>query len=443
MAANIVSRFQTHWKNQYKGDFEIQFSERLLCLLYYHTDVGLIPRSKGRPDISPMSSQCSKFNWKKAIEGCYWCSDKTTSYQAICCSSGCLVLFHEWCVCKVNKTRFSICKYPGCESEQITMPTECCKAHEAEYSNRFGIIQSNKNLQDPKWYFVKPEDHRISSKNDSISMKNEMDFAITDVTMTGAVSSLFILSKSLYEELIYRTDVGPIPRDSNREEHLSSEFSDSPNWRVAIEGCYWCGRPTRTNQYTYVCNKKCYSLFHEWCRRKVYEFCGDSIDKYFSQLLETIRNRQTNLISKLNDSLSRYKQERINLRNKVRELEGKERYYTESTPSKYSIIVQRSDAELLVQLRRDREYHETMRVEFEWSRKYAREASKIGYLKLISTLDTLDSNIPFAPETPVSEEDDPDSVTFKAKRTRIFDFDTNSLSPLSNKICRLKPKLKK
>ena len=281
MATNVASKFQGHWQKQYKGDFEIQFSERLLCLLYYHTDVGLIPRSKGRPDISPASSQCSKFNFKKAIEGCYWCSEVTTSHQAICCSSGCLVLFHEWCVCKVNKTRFNICKYPGCASDEITTPTECCKVHEAEYSNRYGIIQSNKNLQDPKWYFVKLEDHRIqSSQNDSISMGNEMDFAMTDVTMTGAGSSLFIFSKSLYEELIYRTDVGPIPRDSFREEHLSSEFTDSPNWRVAIEGCYWCGRTTRTNQYTYVCNKKCYSLFHEWCRRKVYEFCGDSICMY-------------------------------------------------------------------------------------------------------------------------------------------------------------------
>ena len=101
-----------------------------------------------------------------------------------------------------------------------------------------------------------------------------------DVTMPGADCSLFIFSKRLYEGLIYRTDVGPIPRDSYREEQLSSEFAKSPNWRVAIEGCYWCGKPTRANQYTYVCDKKCYSLLHEWCRRKLYEFCGDSLCMY-------------------------------------------------------------------------------------------------------------------------------------------------------------------
>ena len=101
-----------------------------------------------------------------------------------------------------------------------------------------------------------------------------------DVTMPGADCSLFIFSKRLYEGLIYRTDVGPIPRDSYREEQLSSEFAKSPNWRVAIEGCYWCGKPTRANQYTYVCDKKCYSLLHEWCRKKLYEFCGDSLCMY-------------------------------------------------------------------------------------------------------------------------------------------------------------------
>ena len=99
----------------------------------------------------------------------------------------------------------------------------------------------------------------------------------SDVIMTGTDCSSFIFSRRLYEGLIYRTDVGPIPRDSYREEHMSSEFANTANWRRAIEGCYWCGKPTRPNQYTYVCDKKCYSLLHEWCRRKLCEFCGDSL----------------------------------------------------------------------------------------------------------------------------------------------------------------------
>ena len=99
----------------------------------------------------------------------------------------------------------------------------------------------------------------------------------SDVIMMGTDCSSFIFSRRLYEGLIYRTDVGPIPRDSYREEHMSSEFANTANWRRAIEGCYWCGGPTRSNQYTYVCDKKCFSLLHEWCRRKLCEFCGDSL----------------------------------------------------------------------------------------------------------------------------------------------------------------------
>ena len=102
----------------------------------------------------------------------------------------------------------------------------------------------------------------------------------SDVTMKGADSSLFIFSKKLYEGLIYKTDVGPIPRDSYREEYLKSPFNNYVNWRVAIEGCYWCGKATNPNQYTYVCDKKCYQYFHEWCRRKLSEFCGEYLCMY-------------------------------------------------------------------------------------------------------------------------------------------------------------------
>ena len=96
--------------------------------------------------------------------------------------------------------------------------------------------------------------------------------ADSDITKKVTDSSLFIFSKRLYEGLIYKTDVGPIPRDSYREEHLKSSFSDYVNWRVAIGGCYWCGKATNPNPYTYVCDKKCYQYLHEWCRRKLSEF---------------------------------------------------------------------------------------------------------------------------------------------------------------------------
>ena len=104
--------------------------------------------------------------------------------------------------------------------------------------------------------------------------------AASDVTMKGTDSSLFVFSKRLYEGLVYKTDVGPIPRDSCCEEHLTSSFSDHVNWRAAIEGCYWCGKATHPNQYTYVCDKKCYQYFHEWCRRKLSEFCREYLCMY-------------------------------------------------------------------------------------------------------------------------------------------------------------------
>ena len=386
MATNNITVFQTYWDNKLEVKFEIPFSERLLGLLYFNTDVGLIPR--GQLELSLASSYDNSLNWSMPIQGCYWCSFDDTSHQAICCSFDCLYLFHEWCIRKVNDTtQFSLCILPGCEEEleRDSQFESCSEAHFRIYNAEYGMLLLNGT--NPHWYRnalgQQPMQSMVpQSTEDELKLETE-------------ISSEFKLETEISSEFKLETEIS------------SDGFSLNEDFETAAAN-------VRTK-----------------------------IDTYFSQLLETIRNRQTNLISKLNDSLSRYKQERVNLRDKVRELEEKERYYTESTPSKYSIIVQRSDAELLSQLRRDREYHETIRVEFEWSRKYAREASKIGYLKLISTLDTLDSNIPFAPETPVSEEDDPDSVTFKAKRTRIFDFDTNSLSPLSNKICRLKPKFKK
>ena len=114
---------------------------------------------------------------------------------------------------------------------------------------------------------------------DSVFHKQATPDNIVSVSKTRS-SSLFIFSKRLYEGLIYKTDVGPIPRESCREEHLKSPFSDHVNWRVAIKGCYWCGKATNPNPYTYVCDKKCYQYFHEWCRRKLLTSGGKYLCKY-------------------------------------------------------------------------------------------------------------------------------------------------------------------
>ena len=106
------------------------------------------------------------------------------------------------------------------------------------------------------------------------------------------------------------------------------------------------------------------------------------IDTYFSQLLEIIRNRQTNLISELDEILSRYRQGRARLRDKVRELEEIKKYHEDRYSSS---TVKHLQDEILNRINSElaelREEASSMSVEFEWSQDYARDASKIGKLK--------------------------------------------------------------
>ena len=88
MATISIQKFQSYWRSVYKGELEIPFSEQLLSILFYQTDVGQIPRGKAQ-SISPASSHCNDINWKKAIPGCYWCSNDNTAHQGICCSPNC------------------------------------------------------------------------------------------------------------------------------------------------------------------------------------------------------------------------------------------------------------------------------------------------------------------------------------------------------------------
>ncbi|KAI6656939.1 hypothetical protein LOD99_16241 [Oopsacas minuta] len=179
-SASPINKFQSYWRSAFKGDFEIPFSERLLSILYYHTDVGKIPRLQG-PSISPASSYCSDVNWKKAIFGCYWCSCPDTSHQCICCSNACLIHFHEWCVRKVNmSTRFVICLLPGCDKEMIDKSLMvCCQEHFSDYSAKYSIVSQNsdKILYSPKWYIEKSEQ---LPKQRLADTPTEMDVDTTD-----------------------------------------------------------------------------------------------------------------------------------------------------------------------------------------------------------------------------------------------------------------------
>ena len=124
---------------------------------------------------------------------------------------------------------------------------------------------------------------KVISKNKSICIADPVSHKkdkSKKLQLKSTLCNKFIFSKRLYEGLIYKTDVGPIPRDSYCEEHLRSTFTEYSNWRVAIEGCYWCGKANNPSPYMYVCDKKCYQFLHEWCRRKLFEFCGDSMCMY-------------------------------------------------------------------------------------------------------------------------------------------------------------------
>ena len=76
------------------------------------------------------------------------------------------------------------------------------------------------------------------------------------------------IAPELKNGLIFDTDVGPITGSFKKEEHLTSEFSSSPNWNREISGCYMCGKKV-SDTAEYLCSKKCYFAFNEWCRRKL------------------------------------------------------------------------------------------------------------------------------------------------------------------------------
>ena len=352
MATSSRPRFQTYWKAKFGGEFETPFSERLLNLLYFHTDVGIIPR--GKLEVTPASNYYDYYNWKKPIQGCYWCSAADTSHQAICCSSDCLYLFHQWCVHKVNKTSNStLCILPGCEEELAHDSTliACCGEHFMIYSAEYGMILSP-NGTNPHWYCNLLE-QPIQSIMNSTDRKDE-NIGFGTETSTDGMSFV-------------------------------EDFE------------------------TVAANVR------------------EKIGTYFSQLLETIRNRQTNLISELDEILSRYKQERARQRDKVRELEEMEKYNEDITNPPFEMIV--SHTELLAKLRGERDIIENMKIEFEWDRRYAREASKIGNLKQVSASVSLESSVPF--ETETAREEDGSDLSFKPKRIRISNYDEASTSPLS------------
>ena len=287
--ATKLHKFKDHWKKiTGKSEFCLDFSDKLLNILCSQTDVGPIPRGI---EIDPPLDYVNNSNWKKDIVGCYWCGKKARDIQAICCSRLCIYLLYEWCIEIVEiQTGQRLCKLPSCNGYVKTDSCfVCCSAaHKNEYNKLFQEYSKSKTkkIQNPKWYdrdlnpmLQKPQRTLRSSTSKNTILPKPAPLPNMD------------LSPEIKEQLIYDTDVGPIPRAYKSEEHLRSRFSSSPNWHREIQGCYQCLKTVKDTR-EFLCSKNCYIIFTEWCRRKILEYsnieyckypgCGrKSIDKLF------------------------------------------------------------------------------------------------------------------------------------------------------------------
>ena len=333
MATISIQKFQSYWRSVYKGELEIPFSEQLLSILFYQTDVGQIPRGKAQ-SISPASSHCNDINWKKAIPGCYWCSNGNTGHQGICCSPNCLLYFHEWCVRKVKETTESaVCLLPGCEEENVDKHhSVCSEGHKREYLERYSIVDSA--ISSPKWYIDR-----------AVPMPQNK----SDVTMMDESNSLNSSSSN--------SSCNYVTRDFTHKTNVS---------RLVV------------NEFENIASA-----------------VQNKIKVYFSQLIETLTNRQAELISELEKTVCRYKQQR----EKIIELEKlnklhKEMYSQTTVKTVLDDITVRVESELS-------SLKESIltSVEFEWNQSYAKEASKLGKLihRVSSKLGITSTNIRYLP----------------------------------------------
>ena len=107
---------------------------------------------------------------------------------------------------------------------------------------------------------------------------------------------------------------------------------------------------------------------------------GTKIQTYFAQLIEVIKHRQNQLISELDAILSSYRLEkdRLEYLEKLRDAESENCRDLDVDEIQYDILYNiESELEELQQ-------KISKFVEFEWNRKYAREASAIGKLTVKS-----------------------------------------------------------
>ena len=281
MAAKF-QKLEEHWEKTVviceKSNY-FQFSEILLQILCFKTDVGPIPRGIEIAKFPP-PDYINSPNWNKPIVGCYWCGKNNKYFKPTCCSKLCLYLLYEWCIERVKVvTDRDLCKLPNCNGPIHTNEGHvCCSAdHKTKYNQFFQEFPKSKIKEikiGPKWY-----DRDLKSNAPKQKQKLKNNATKNSIPPKPSPLPTRDLSVTLKEHLIYDTDIGPIPRSYKNEEHLRSRFSSSPNWTREISGCYQCLTSVKDKK-EFLCSKSCYIIFNEWCRLKVSELVNEVYCKY-------------------------------------------------------------------------------------------------------------------------------------------------------------------
>ena len=313
MAANSDwSPFLSYWgyyckdtlKHLRRGDDQgLQYSEGLLNSLCYETDVGSIPRGIKLNSGVTAPRYGNTDNWNRQIQGCYWCVADDTSWNGICCSKECFFYLHDWCIERVELfTKRRFCRFPGCEMGAAKNDRYCDKNHKGKFDAAFPRAADFNSLlrtvirAGPDWYShsrtsqIAQFSRKAGSQNytskthDEILYKTNSPLLIPNTkTTTALYGNKAIIRKpyamdfpiELRNAMIFKTDIGVIPRHGIEEEHLSSPFSSSPNWLREIHGCIRCAnKSVTTTGDANFCTYRCYLLFYEWCRRLVETLTG-------------------------------------------------------------------------------------------------------------------------------------------------------------------------
>ena len=308
-------------------DQGLQYSEGLLNSLCYETDVGCIPRGIKLDSGVTAPRYGNTDNWNRQIQGCYWCVADDTSWNGICCSKECFFYLHDWCIERVEHfTKRRFCRFPGCEMGAAKNDRYCDRKHKGKFDAAFPKgVDFNSLLRTviragPDWYSssglpqalpqpkkdnkgtsptVKDTQNKDTknkdtknkdtknkdtknketknkeTKNKETKNKDTQNKDNKNPPDNNAVPYDMKFPTELCNAMVYKTDIGLIPRVHPNEHQLASPYSSSPNWLREINGCTRCGnRSMTTSGNSNFCTFRCYLLFYEWCRRLVESLTG-------------------------------------------------------------------------------------------------------------------------------------------------------------------------